>query len=220
MANSLTISASTGLIVNGGTVNVGIASAGNLVSSGLITVLNGTLNVGQGQNRIEIVTGTGTFTGGTVNVFGKFTLTAGTTTINGSAINIDPQATSSLAATSHIFEAVGAASVTFSSGSVTIIDPHASTGTGNAVQIVSGVGTKNFTGSTIRLGDGSSTTPGTTDGFDINGSATDLLGNIVVNNPSGTNRSARLITNDLALTGNLTITAGTLNANSKYHPCW
>ena len=140
-------------------------------------------------------------------------MSGGTTTINGTTINIDPQTTNNLGGTIHLFEATAAANVSFTSGTVTIVDPHSATGAGNAVQIVAG-GTKDFNGGTIRLGDGTSTTAGSTEGFDVNAGVAVNLGNLIVNNPSGTNRFAALVTNDYEATGSITITAGELRSNT------
>ncbi|MBK9055643.1 MAG: hypothetical protein IPL78_33510 [Chloroflexi bacterium] len=103
-----------------------------------------------------------------------------------------------------------------SSGSITIVDPHSGTGGGEAINLASGAGTKSFTGGTFFIGDGSSTTAGSTDGFDIiTGGLT--LPNLTINNQGGgTNRFARLATNPLTLNGSLTIeNGGELQANSQ-----
>ena len=212
---NLTLSATTGLNINNSSASITVGSSGGnlLVSGGQLSLNSGTLTVGNGGSRIDVSSGNADFTSGTVNINGRFNLTGGTTTITGASINLDPQvAGGTVGATTDIFQATGAANLTFSSGTLTIIDPHALTGTGNAIQFVSGAGTKNFSGSTIRLGDGTSTTSGSVDGFDINtGGIT--LGNLIINNPSGTNRTSFLKTNNLIIGGDFTLTAGTFDAN-------
>jgi hypothetical protein len=203
-----TIPAGCGLTINnaGAVVN---NSGGSLTMNGSLIVLNGDLNVGNGQSTLTI-SSIGTFSGGTVDILGRLLLSGGTTIMNGSVITLNPQATNNLASTSNIFDVTSGANITFSSGSVTIINPHQGIGSGNAINIVAG-GTKNFAGSTISLGNGTASTSGTTDGFDINSNV--ALDNLIIDNPSGTGRDARLITSSLVL-NNLTVTAGILNANA------
>lgn len=221
-------SASTIMPFSGGpnlgtTIGLGINNAGAVVnignnpftvSGGDYQLLAGTMNMGNGTNAFTVSSGTATMSGGTLNINGRFQAGGGTTTINGATINIDPQAASNLSASAHIFEAQGGANLTFTSGTVTIMDPHAATNTGNALQLVSG-GTKNLAGSTFQFGNGVSATNGSVDGFDVNCGSGIALGNVIVNNPAGTNRHVRLVTNDCAFGGNLTITAGEFQLNGR-----
>jgi G8 domain len=209
---NLNLTAPDAFVVNNASAVVNIGNNDITVAGGIFELLAGTVSLGTGNDLFGVSSGTATLSGGTLNVLGQFQMTGGTTTINGATINIDPNATAQLGSTIHIFEATGAANLTFSSGSVTIIDPHSASNTGNAIQIVSGAGTKSFTGSTINLGDGVSTTAGSVDGFDVNAGVS--LGSVVINNPSGTNRFVRYVTNAPTFSGNVTITTGTLNANS------
>jgi G8 domain len=213
-AGALNLTAPDGFVINNAGAVVNFGGNNFTVTNGIFELLAGTVNIGNGNNLFGVSGGTVTLSGGTVNVLGRFQMSGGTTTINGASINIDPQATASVSSGIDIFDATGVSSVLFTSGTVTIIDPHATNGTGNAVQIVAGGGTKDFTGSTIRLGDGTSTTAGSADGFDINAGTTTILGNLVINNPSGTNRFARLVTNNYEASGNITITAGELRSNA------
>lgn len=210
---TLTVPTGAGLIFNNASAvfdNGG--NNGVTVSGGDFQLLSGTMNFGDGNDAFSITSGTATFSGGTFNIQGSFSMSGGTTTISGASINIDPQGSSTLGNSTNIFEATGASNVTFSSGTVTITDPHATSGTGNAVQIVSGAGTKNFTGSSIKLGDGSSTTSGSADGFDVNAGVS--IGSLIINNPSGTNRTTFYVTNSPTFSGSVTITAGTLNVGT------
>jgi hypothetical protein len=212
---NLSLGSDVGFIVNHTSAVVNIPDDDVLVRGGDFQLLGGTLSLGNGNDRFNVNGGTAVLSGGTLNINGRFDMTGGTTTINGSAINIDPQESSTLGNNSHIFEATGASSIIFTSGTVIVVDPHNGTGSGNAVQIVSGAGAKNFAGSTIQLGNGTSTTSGSTEGFDVNGGSSITLGSLVINNPSGTNRHTSLVTNDCELAGNLTITAGTFQSNNQ-----
>jgi len=212
--NNLNLTAPDGFVVNNASAIVNVGNNDITVGGGIFQILAGTVNMGTGNDLFGITSGSVTVSaGGTLNVLGRMQMSGGTTTLNGGNVTIDPQGTGTLGSTSHTFEAAAAAIVTFTSGSVTIVDPHAATGTGNAIQITSGAGAKNFAGSTFNLGNGVSTTTGSVDGFDINSGGVSL-GNLTVNNPSGTNRAVRYLTNAPTFSGTVTITAGTLNANS------
>jgi hypothetical protein len=212
--NNLNLTAPDGFVVNNASAIVNIGNNDITIAGGIFQILTGTVNVGTGNDLFGVTSGSATISGGTLNILGQMQLTGGTTTINGGSIVIDPQVgVAILGPTLNIFEAAAAAIVTFSSGSVTIVDPHAATGTGNSIQVTSGAGAKNFTGSTFNLGNGVSTTTGSADGFDINTGGVSL-GSLTVNNPSGTNRAVRYLTNAPTFSGTVTITAGTLNANS------
>ncbi len=193
-----------------------LAAQGAFHVKGTLNMAAGTITMGSGNNTFDVQNGgSANLTGGTLNIGGRLALQSGsTTTIGGAAINIDPQQTNSLAGGSHSFEAVGGANVTFSSGVVTIVDPNASTGDGHAIQIVSGSGSKDLSGGTFALGDGASTSGGSTEGFDVNCGAL-TLGNLIVNNPSGTNRFVSLVTNSCILDGDLNIIAGEFQQNGK-----
>lgn len=155
-----------------------------------------------------------TLTAGAVDIFGRFNATAGsTTTITGATVRIDPQATNSLGG-GDVLNFAGLASVTMTGGSITIVDPKAGNGD-NEVQIVSGGGAKSFTGGTIYIGDGTSTTAGSTDAFRIN-AGVPIFNLTIRNQGGGTNRFADLVTNDLDLDGSLVIeSGGTLQQNSR-----
>ncbi|HKP36459.1 MAG TPA: choice-of-anchor D domain-containing protein, partial [Pyrinomonadaceae bacterium] len=87
--------------------------------------------------------------------------------------------------------------------------------------LLAGAGNKTFSGGTISLGDGTSSTAGSTDGFEVVTGGVALNHFVVANQQSGTNRTVNLgnvqgtaTASDLTLNGNLTInTGGTLNAN-------
>lgn len=209
--NNLNLTAPDGFVVNNSSAIVNIGNNDITIGGGIFQLIDGTVSLGNGNDLFGITSGSCLISGGTLNVLGQFQMSGGSTTITGGNVAIDPGGT--LGSTSHIFEAAAAAAVTFTAGTVTVVDPHTATGTGNAIQITSGVGAKNFAGSTISLGNGVSTSTGSTDGFDVNSGGVSL-GNLIVNNPSGTNRAVRYVTNAPTFSGNVTITAGTLNVNS------
>ena len=209
------IDSAVGLIVNDSGALVDWGNSDLIVTGGVFQMLAGTFSLGNGNDVLGISDGTMILSGGVLNINGRFQMSGGATTINGATVNLDPQATFALGSTIHVFESRGAANLTFTSGTVTIVDPHSASASGNEVQIVFGAGTKDFSGGTIRLGDGVSATSGSTDGFDVNCGSGVALGNLVIDNPSGTDRFARLVTNDCIVGGNFTITAGEFRVNGQ-----
>jgi hypothetical protein len=189
-------------------------SGGSGGVAGTFTVnTSGTLTVGVGNNRLEIGTGgTGTFTAGTVTIGGRLTFSGGSTTINGASINVDPQQSSSLGATSHVFEVSGTANLTFSSGTLTLVDPISATGTGRDI-LISSSGTVNFSGGTINIGDGSSTSTGG-DGFEINNSTSNALYNLTIQTGGLSGRAPTLL-NNLMVDNTLTLTSGNVSTGSN-----
>lgn len=166
---NITVDTNAVLAIGGsGTFSTGSAS---LIVRGTLNVLGGTLNVGNGNNRLEVLGGgSASFTGGATNIGGRLTLTAGTTMIQGGSITIDPRGAAGLAATSNVFEAAAAASVSMFGGTLTIVDPKVATQTGREIKISSGTGAKAFTGGVISLGDGVSNVAGSDSGFVIESS--------------------------------------------------
>ncbi|MBI2419596.1 MAG: T9SS type A sorting domain-containing protein [Ignavibacteriales bacterium] len=188
-------------------------------TSGLLGTMvintSGTVTVGSfngGANRFEN-SGNLNIIAGTVVVNGRFTHSSGTTTISGGTINIDPQVTTNLGATSNAFEVTSTGTLNMSNGTVIIVDPNAATGTGMEVKLS---GTVNFTGGTIQIGDGVSTTAGSADGFEVYLGSGKYLYNFVVNNPSGTNRHVVLTDHttkkDANVSNSISIVAGELKA--------
>src|SRR2546423_1059796 len=199
----------------------GAGGSGGLTGT-LSVNTSGTFLLGTGNNRLEVGSGGSvTFTAGTITINGRLTQTSGTTTINGATINIDPQADDALGATSNVFEAAAAASGSMSSGFITIVDPLSATGTGREISLTSGAGTKTFSGGTISLGDGTSSTAGSIDGFEVVTGGIVFNNLIVANQQGGSNRTVNLgnvqgtaTASALILNGSLTINSGgTLNAN-------
>jgi len=193
-----------------GTFATGGAS---LIVSGVLQAAGGTLTIGNGNNRLEVLGGgAANFTGGAVAISGRLTLSGGTTTISGTNISINPRGTSNLAGTSNVFEAAGAASVTMSGGSITIVNPKATTLTGREVKIVAGTGAKSFTGGTLYLGDGISTLSGSDTGFVIESAVT--LPHVVIQTGPAPGRDVALAA-PLSVKS-LTLSSGTLKLGSPY----
>ncbi|MEI7983481.1 MAG: hypothetical protein WCI71_17660, partial [Bacteroidota bacterium] len=198
---------------SGGYSNLGASLAVTLGK--LVVNTTGLLEIGSGNNSITNSGGTVEFTAGTVNIFGRLTLTAGTTTISGAAISVDGQKTNILGATSNAFEISGTANVTFSSGSLTIVDPIAAPTTGSAIKIGPATGTVDLSGATFYLGDGISTTTGTS-GFQILNSTTTLIpfGNIIVQTGGIAGRNVSM-TSGLNIGNTLTLNSGTFTVGAN-----
>lgn len=185
------------------------------ISGGSLTVNStGTspvLEVGRGDDTFEVgpggAGGTVTLTAGDVLIQGQFLMSSGTTTLDGAAIKVDPQVGgNTLGGGKDAFRASVDAALTMSAGSVTLVDPNANTGNGRDIWLGSGAGAKSFTGGTIFLGDGVSSSAGG-DGFEIRSGGISLY-NLTVNDQlGGAGRTAVLI-QDLALAGDLTLNAG------------
>ncbi len=166
---NITVDTNAVLTISGaGAFSTGSAS---LIVRGALNILGGTLTVGNGNNRVEVLGGgVATFSGGVTNIGGRLTLTAGATTIQGGSINIDPRGATSLVPTSNVFEAAPAASVSMVGGILAIVDPKIASQTGREIKISSGTGAKLFSGGVISLGDGVSTVAGSDTGFVIESS--------------------------------------------------
>jgi hypothetical protein len=205
--------------------NVGTASdAGAPTINGTLQVDAGTFGYGSGNNTM-IVNGTMVIAGAsaTVNMFGVVNFAATSTfTMTAGSFNVDCQAGNSTAFTiQDTFVFITGSTVNFTGGTVTLVDPHpTNTDSGRADFRVEGTSTnRNFAGSTIRFGDGASTTSGnaSTGGFQLSAPSNLTLGNIVINNPSGTNRNTRINSSVSAIcnVSAVNIIAGTFNLNGN-----
>lgn len=217
-SGSQTIGASGALVFSGsGSLNMVIA--GSWTVTGSLTVnTSGSFSMGSGNNSIT-TSGTQTinFTSGTVNIYGRLTLTTGTTVISGANIFIDPQRTNNLGGTSNPFECSGTANLTFSSGSITLVDPIAAATTGRDLKIGGTTGTVDLSGGTFYFGDGVSTsTSSTVGGFQIsNNTASPVpLGNVVLQTGGIAGRNVGLATS-VNIGGTLTFTAGNLTLGTN-----
>jgi hypothetical protein len=224
---SQTIGANGAWVFSGsGSLNMGVAAS--IVVTGTLTVnTSGTFTMGSGNNSIT-TTGTPTinFTSGTVTIYGRLTLTLGTTTINGANIFIDPQHTNNLANSSNCFEVAAAANFYFSSGSVTIIDPvtGATGGSGREIRLrLATTGTHSVTNGIFYLGDGVSTTTTTAEGFRISVDATNpVLRNLVIRTGGAdgqpiASRVTTISTNNTLINGKLTMISGGFTGSNIFN---
>jgi hypothetical protein len=157
---------------------------------------------------------------GTLNVNGRFVTSAGTSTISGGLINVDPQnkgtaGVACLAATQNPFEVSSTGTINMSGGTVCVVNPDSGSGTGLEVKIS---GTLNMTGGTISLGNGVASKSGSADGFEIYFASGKNPYNLTINNPSGTNRHVVMTNhttyNSEIIGNNLTIIAGELRTTA------
>ena len=226
LSGSQTLGSANGVLLidgSGGYTNyngTAYTSASLTVSVGTFTVnTTGIVQIGVGNNSI-ITGGTIDLKAGTIKVYGRLTITTGTTTIEGANIYIDPNPSftgaTALGATSATFEVSGASgSFTFSSGSVTLVNPNAAATTGRDLKLT-GTGTISISGGTIYIGDGTSTkTSSTYSGF-LNGSTITIPNNIVVQTGTIVGRNFSLNQSNLSVSGTLTVaTNGILDCASN-----
>jgi len=200
------------------------ANAGAPTIDGILQIDAGTFGYGSGNNTM-IVTGSVIMGGAdaTLNMFGVVNFSSTSRfTMTGGNFNVDCQAANSAGFGSQdTFLINNGSIVSFTGGTLTLVDPHLSnTSPTNADLRISGsANTLNFMGSTIRFGDGVSTTSGnaTTGGFQISSPIGITLGTVIVNNPSGINRDVR-INSSTSTTCNLrtlNVIAGTFNLNGN-----
>jgi hypothetical protein len=203
---------------------VSATGTGSPTFTGGLRIDSGLFGYGQGNNTLTFTATTGSLVmnGGTLNMFGAVLFNTGSSfTMTAGDMSIDVQNVTSIAATTNILRFTGAVIVNASGGTMTIVDPHSATGTGKAFSLSAASAAENagynFTGSTLRLGNGVSTTAGSVDGFDIDtwvgiAPAPVALGNVVVDN-TATNAATRFVRSQTVspfnqiYNGNLTITA-------------
>jgi hypothetical protein len=178
-----------------------ISHAGSLKNSQLSIAVNSRLRV----------------TGGAVNLNGQFTMVSGakfaqsggTITVDGNDAGV--AANSVVTNTVQLFSVV-ASDLQLTAGTIVIVDPSVGTGT-YALNASCAVATNSSPNHTIQYGDGVSTDAGTTNGFYtyfFTGSSYLILGNVIANGGSSTNRHVLTLGNH-GILGNLTV-----NANSEY----
>jgi hypothetical protein len=190
--------------LNTGTIHIGadlIADANGPGEKGHLIVNGGICTIGTGNNQLRAYDG-GIIEihGGEVTIFGRVLFDNGSYPSNtifqmsAGNLNIDPQHTNFLADNHEIVHFSNHTIVHFSGGTMTLVDPQAyknSTGQSlHALNIRGTAGTKNFSGSTIRFGDGISMEAGngTYPGFSIYINGNVQLGDVIINNPDGQNR--------------------------------
>ena len=215
-SSSLTCGAVT--VASGG--EIWLSNAGTTISSTGTGTITGTLQMDAGtfsmgsSTTLSTIAGNMNMTGAnaTLNVKGGllFSVSSYLNMTNGN-INIDP---STLPNTIHVLEFAGyyGNEVIATGGTITIVNPGINQNSFPQV-FISGGGqaTYNFAGSTLRFGDGVSTTQGTAGiGFSL-ATNSGVLGNVIVNNPAGSsNRMVRLY-GTTRIGGNLTINSGAGN---------
>ncbi|HCC29165.1 MAG TPA: hypothetical protein DEQ03_03770, partial [Marinilabiliales bacterium] len=200
-------------------MNAGTSSSGSgnatIDDGGILQITAGTFSYGAGSNTLTV---NGTLklesASATLNQFGRFYLpNTGYLIMYAGNINMDPRAVSDLS--NHVMEFGSTAFVLAAGGTITLVDPVNSTSYNDFVIPSAGEQNKSFLGSTLQLGDGSSTMAGTSRGFVVSFPTRYKLslGNIVINNPSGTNRHVSFNKSDSyaynLMIQNLTIQAGT-----------
>ena len=183
-----------------------------------------TLRIGglNGGNKVLNVGGTLTIGGGSVQISGNAVFSA-TSTLNmssGTFIvdgNAAVAANSVLSGTDLLSFTSGASgvSINVTGGTIRVVDPPSQGTTGMAIRINKPLGstaTTSFAGSTLEFGNGTSSTGGMANGFQINtfaGSINVPLGDVVVNAGSAGTRQVRL-SGTAAIEGTLTINSGSV----------
>lgn len=218
-ANGVLLIDGSGGYTNYNSTNLNASLGASLaVSAGTFTVnTSGTVRIGCGNNSLTCTTpGVVNLTSGTVQIFGRLTLTTGTSTINGANVFIDPQPSftgaSPLSGGSNAFEVSGAGGTfNFTSGSVTLVNPTNTAAAGRDLKITS-TGTVNITNGVIYIGDGVSTTVSTGsaiyNGF-LNGSSW-AIPNLVVRSGGLTGRNLGLKSG--ITVGKLTMISGAIES--------
>jgi len=221
----LYLTTSANIQFNSGAITVGSSltytgSSISLNNTSVFTVTGGVITSGDGNNRFYLNnTATLDISGGTIlhNGYFECTNTANTFTMTGGNLNIDPNDVNMIPANRDVVRFRENTIVNFTGGTLMIIDPHPQKDGifRDAIEVRGQAGNKDFVGSTIQFGDGVSVSNGTPafPGYGIYIGGADLqLGNIILNNPAGTNREFICRNNTNILCNNLTITT----PNDKY----
>ncbi|NMC99974.1 MAG: hypothetical protein GYA62_09665, partial [Bacteroidales bacterium] len=167
--------------------------AGNATIDGLLRITAGMFAYGSGNNVLS-VNDNGVLqidgASGTCLFYGRADFSANAhLTITDGDFRLDPQAGNNLAS-GNVLNFNTTSYAIFTGGYITFVDPKNYTTSSDFYIPSSGEQNKIMTGGTIRLGDGLSSSNGSTNGFIITIPTTYgfPLGNIKINNPSGTNR--------------------------------
>jgi hypothetical protein len=180
------------------------------VYGALLVNTSDSLIVGSGGSKIDmtyILGATGTFTKGTVLVYGKWAMSGLTAvTVNGANIIVDPKGFASLTptpGTDYAFRVTtgtgGVNPWNFSSGTLTILNPNSTPGS-TAELAVAGVAPNMSGTATIILGQGAATVVSAA-GFKISTGSTTLLNHLTLN----TGADSVSLLNAVKVNGNLTI---------------
>jgi hypothetical protein len=202
--SSFTIPLNGGLWLNNSSAVVS-TTGGNLSATGFIRVTNGILNIGTAADQ-QLLSNGGTFIieGGAVNVAGSFTsapfaimnfnISGGTFTVATVGSTLAGQAPFMLSVAGSTFHQTGG----------TIVIRRA--GNGNFGYINTSAASYSFLGGMLQIGDIS-----TPVGQIMQVNTNNPVFNFTVNSANAT---AQLVTNSLTVNNNVSITAGTLNANN------
>jgi hypothetical protein len=203
-----TIPLNGGLRINHPSAVVNTTTGGNLVVVGNLDMLAGTMNIGSAAaDTSDLLSkgGTFTFSGGTVNIGGSFApysdFDLTTLTLSGTTLTVGK--TTGTAPIDPPFKMSVAGSIfTMTGGAIIVQGP----GNGNSGYFNSGYSNYSVTGGYVQIGN-ASTAAGKT--MQVNTALP--VYNFYVN---GTNSpTAQLVTNDLTVLNDVTISAGTLNEN-------
>ncbi|WP_333810298.1 beta strand repeat-containing protein [Flavobacterium sp.] len=199
---SITIPSSAGIEINGGILN---GSAGTITNNGLFRLISGSATVGNssGNALLNQTGGVIDIQGGTYLGSGRIQCTGGSFSQSGGTITLCTVGNTS--GTIANFDISSSANLNISNGTIIIRLPNTAATPFSSVNILNG-GTKTISGGTIQIGDGSTTSSQT---FLINSQIP--LNNFTINATTQT-KTARLVTSDLTINGNLTIEGGTLDA--------
>ena len=202
--NGFTITAASGIHVNGGTFSVNNLS---IINNGLFRLTTGTANIGSASNNeLKNATGSicaiegGTYTGSSrlIATGGKYQQSGGTVTLC---------TVSNTSSTVGNFDISATSTLNISGGNLIFRLPNSAGTPFSTLEITSGAGTKSISGGTIQIGDGS-TTAGQT--FIINSPI--AFNNLTINL---TNTPSSKLSADLTVAGTLAMNGGNIDANGK-----
>jgi len=196
-----------------GSGSASVSSNINVFGSLLVNTTDSLIvGVGTTTGKIDltnIIGATGTFTKGTVVVYGKIaTAAVSATTFNGANVIIDPKgfATAVTPGTDYSFRSTtgtgGTNPLTFTSGTITILNPNSTTGANPELAASSSVAPNISGTATLILGQGANTVASAA-GFRINLNAAAALNNLTIN--TGTVGVA--LQANVTVKGKLTITS-------------
>ncbi len=207
-AGNVTVPFAGGLRVNNSSAILN-TTGGSITVAGELRVMNGTLNIGNAaDNNLISNGGVIVLSGGAINIAGRLEQSSSyaLTNLTVSSGTLILNTTGSTSATNAPFNMNVPGSIFNMSGGSIIIQNAGNPGGQNLGFVNTSYTNYSITGGTIQIGNASTTASST---IKVNGSIP--VYNFVVNNSTVT---AQLITNNLSVLNNLSITLGTLNANA------
>ncbi|MBI3232737.1 MAG: hypothetical protein HYZ42_01635, partial [Bacteroidetes bacterium] len=197
------------------------ATTGSPTISGRFTLDAGTFSYGSGDNTFNISGGKLTINGGTLNFYGTVVFSNSVNNqfiMTGGVFNVDPQS-GDQSRSNDVYYIHSSTLVNITGGTINIIDPNFNNASTKTEFNVAGTAaSKNLSGLTLKLGNGSSSSAGsaTTGGFVINMPSNVAIDSLVINNPTGSDRKVKINGSGLTfVTAKLKLTAGTLNLNGN-----